>query len=193
MKTLPAYFACLTASIAFIAPAGSMADVLSTKSRKESFSSIASVIDGRVSQKNRSVIRQDRSGSWIFQSYDGSYRGKYLIAARNAAQRYGIPEGLFLRLVEQESAWKSNARSHKGAIGLAQLMPQTAKYLGVNPHDPYQNLNGGARYLAEQYREFGSWRLALAAYNAGPKAVKKYNGIPPYKETINYVKAILGG
>ena len=192
MRTLLGNFALSIACISFIAPASAMADVLSTKSRKASFSSMASVIDGRFSQKSRSVIRQDGSISWSLQIYNGSYRGKYLVAARSAAQRHGIPEGLFLRLVEQESAWKSNARSHKGAIGLAQLMPQTAKYLGVNPHDPYQNLNGGARYLAEQYREFGSWRLALAAYNAGPNAVKKYNGIPPYKETINYVEAIWG-
>ena len=193
MRTLPGYFALSIACIALIAPANTNANVLSTKNKKASFYSMISVIDGRMGQKSRSVIRQDGSRRWSHQSYNGSYQGKYLAAARNAAQRHGVPEGLFLRLVERESAWKSNARSHKGAIGLAQLMPQTAKYLGVNPHDPYQNLNGGAKYLAEQYREFGSWRLALAAYNAGPRAVKKYNGIPPYKETINYVKAIMGG
>ncbi|HAW47938.1 MAG TPA: lytic transglycosylase, partial [Roseovarius sp.] len=76
--------------------------------------------------------------------------------------------------------------------GLAQLMPETARNLGVNPHDPRENLEGGARYLAEQYRTFGSWRLALAAYNAGPGAVTKHGGVPPYEETRNYVKVILG-
>ena len=71
-------------------------------------------------------------------------------------------------------------------------MPDTARYLRVNPDDPKQNVNGGARYLAEQYRRFGSWELALAAYNAGPEAVARHDGIPPFKETQNYVKAILG-
>lgn len=125
-------------------------------------------------------------------TFRGVYRGPYLDIARQAARRYRVPEDLFLRLVQQESGWRADAVSHKGAIGLAQLMPQTARVLGVNPHDPRQNLEGGARYLAEQYRTFGSWRLALAAYNAGPGAVQKYGGVPPFKETRNYVKIILG-
>jgi soluble lytic murein transglycosylase-like protein len=72
-------------------------------------------------------------------------------------------------------------------------MPGTARKLRVDPADPKQNLEGGARYLKEQYRTFGTWRLALAAYNAGPGAVKKYGGVPPYTETRNYVKIIAGG
>ncbi|MEO1549780.1 MAG: lytic transglycosylase domain-containing protein [Pseudomonadota bacterium] len=112
--------------------------------------------------------------------------------ARSAARRHGVPVPLFMKLVTQESNWQPKARSHKGAIGLAQLMPGTARYLGVNPHDPRENLDGGARYLAEQYRKFRDWRLALAAYNAGPGAVEKFGGVPPYKETQNYVKVILG-
>jgi len=94
--------------------------------------------------------------------------------------------------VQQESGWNPRAKSHAGALGLAQLMPFTARQLGVNPHDPKQNLEGGARYLKQQYNKFRSWRLALAAYNAGPEAVSKYNGVPPYKETRNYVKKIMG-
>ena len=118
--------------------------------------------------------------------------GQYQELARAAARRHQIPEDLFLRLVKTESAFRPAAVSSKGAIGLAQLMPGTAQMLGVNPHDPRQNLDGGARYLKQQYRKFGSWRLALAAYNAGPKAVEKHRGIPPYRETRNYVKTILG-
>jgi len=106
--------------------------------------------------------------------------------------RHGIPADLFLRLVQQESGWNPAARSHKGALGLAQLMPETARILRVDPTDPYENLDGGARYLKRQYQAFGSWNLALAAYNAGPGAVKKYGGIPPYAETKNYVKVIAG-
>jgi soluble lytic murein transglycosylase-like protein len=103
-----------------------------------------------------------------------------------------VPADLFLRLIQQESGWNPKAKSHKGALGLAQLMPQTARVLGVDPHDPKQNLEGGARYLRQMYNKFGSWRLALAAYNAGPGAVEKYGGVPPYKETKNYVRVIWG-
>ncbi len=116
----------------------------------------------------------------------------YAIHARAAAQRHGVPTDLFIKLVTQESGWNPRALSHKGAIGLAQLMPFTARKLGVDPHDPKQNLEGGARYLAEQYNRFRDWRLALAAYNAGPEAVARYDGIPPYRETRLYVAAIMG-
>lgn len=108
-------------------------------------------------------------------------------AAVAAAKRHGIPPALFLRLVHQESRWRVRAVSPKGAIGLAQLMPATARMLGVNPWDPVQNLEGGARYLAAQYRRFRSWRLALAAYNAGPEAVARHGGVPPYRETRAYI------
>ncbi len=124
--------------------------------------------------------------------YTGSYSGPYIEVARAAARRHDIPEDLFLRLVTQESGWNNGAISHAGAIGLAQLMPDTASLLGVNPHNAQENLDGGARYLAQQYRRFGTWRLALAAYNAGPEAVVRHDGVPPYAETQAYVRAILG-
>ncbi|MEM0976719.1 MAG: lytic transglycosylase domain-containing protein [Pseudomonadota bacterium] len=152
------------------------------------------LIDKRLSTQysnSAKLVMPEAEQSYI-PRYTGPNKSKYLPMAAAAAQRHGIPVDLFKRLVQQESAWNQGARSHKGAIGLAQLMPGTAEYLGVNPYDAYQNLDGGARYLAEQYRKFGNWRLALAAYNAGPKAVEKYNGVPPFKETQNYVRAILG-
>jgi len=186
--------------VAVFAPVAATADVLSTKSRAKLFKSQTSVLDTRARQQYNSSIRlqpqQVRTPSkWddgSVRAYAGRYKGQYLSMAKSAARRHGVPEDLFLRLVQQESGWNAKAKSHKGAIGLAQLMPGTADYLGVNPHDPRQNLEGGARYLAEQFRTFRSWRLALAAYNAGPGAVQKYGGVPPFKETRNYVRIIWG-
>lgn len=118
----------------------------------------------------------------------------YKALAVKAAEKYGIPPDLYLRQINAESRWKPNAVSHAGAQGLAQIMPGTAEYLGVSdPFDPVQSLEGGARYLKEQYDRFGRWDHALAAYNAGPGNVSKYNGIPPFKETRNYVAKILDG
>lgn len=124
--------------------------------------------------------------------YGGSYKGEYLEEAKTAAMRHGVPTDLFLRLVQQESGWNRYAKSPKGALGLAQLMPDTARLMRVDPHDPKANLDGGARYLRMMYDKFGNWRLALAAYNAGPEAVEKHAGVPPYQETQNYVKVIWG-
>jgi soluble lytic murein transglycosylase-like protein len=111
--------------------------------------------------------------------------------AEAAAMKYGLPPALVRSVMAQESAGKSDAVSPKGAIGLMQLMPGTAKDLGVDPHDPEQNVDGGARYLRDLLIKFdGRLWLALAAYNAGPGAVEKYRDIPPYRETINYVNRI---
>ena len=104
-----------------------------------------------------------------------------------------MPGDLFLRLVQQESGWNHRAVSPKGALGLAQLMPGTAADLRVDPADPAQNLEGGARYLRQMYKRFGDWRLALAAYNAGPETVARYGDVPPYAETRTYVRRIWGG
>lgn len=171
------------------------ADVLSTKNRKEIFLKQAKVLDTRAASQYRDSERlKPKSTLGKFNKrYSGQYRGQYLALARQAARQHNVPEELFLRLVQQESGWNPNAKSHKGALGLAQLMPQTARVLGVNPLDPKQNLEGGARYLSWQYRKFKSWRLALAAYNAGPQAVEKHGGVPPYAETQSYVKVIWGG
>ena len=107
------------------------------------------------------------------------------------AHKDEIPEQLFFTLVTAESNWDPVIVSHRGAIGLTQLMPGTDEGLGVDPWDAYDNLDGGARYLRQQYDRFGAWDLALAAYNAGPGAVSKYGGIPPYKETQEYVQKVL--
>lgn len=187
---------------AMAAAQGAAADTLSTKGRTGVFESQGRVLDRRAGLKANREVRLEQPGFAAPTMWDdlspasnlrSVYRGPYLEIAKQAAHRHGVPESLFLRLVQQESGWRADAVSHKGAIGLAQLMPQTARLLGVNPRDPRQNLEGGARYLAQQYRSFGSWRLALAAYNAGPGAVKAYGGVPPYDETRTYVRVILGG
>ena len=116
----------------------------------------------------------------------------YRQAARDAARKYGIDPEMFLRLIQQESSFRPDVVSPKGAIGLGQLMPATAKELGVDPTDPLQNLEGSARYLSQQLKRFGSPELALAAYNAGPTRVAKLGRVPNIAETQNYVKTILG-
>jgi soluble lytic murein transglycosylase-like protein len=108
-----------------------------------------------------------------------------------AADKYGIPRKLVRLVMQAESGSQPQAVSPKGAIGLMQLMPGTAQALGVDPADPVQNVDAGARYLRDLLQKYDGllWH-ALAAYNAGPAAVDKYNGIPPYNETILYVKKI---
>lgn len=170
----------------------------SSKSRGALFKSQTKLLDGRLATQYQASIRltpkgkEGEAGAEAVPRYAGNYRGAYLEHAKSVARKHGVPEDLFLRLVQRESGWNPGAVSDKGAKGLAQLMPGTAAKLGVDIDDPHQNLEGGARYLAMMFARFGSWRLALAAYNAGPGAVENYGGIPPYDETVSYVKAILG-
>lgn len=110
---------------------------------------------------------------------------------RRVAREEGLDENQFLALVYQESRFNPCAKSGAGAMGLAQLMPGTAAELGVDPYDIEQNLRGGARYFRQQLRQFnGDVALALAAYNAGPGSVRRFGGIPPFRETQGYVQTI---
>lgn len=108
-----------------------------------------------------------------------------------AANKYGLPRILVRSVMAAESGFQTDAVSPKGAIGLMQLMPQTAQDLGADPRDPAQNVDAGVRYLRDLLNkyDFGLWH-ALAAYNAGPGAVDKYHRVPPYRETIDYINRI---
>ena len=117
---------------------------------------------------------------------------RYDALLQKKAHQYGVPVALLKAVCVAESGMNPNAVSRVGAQGLMQLMPPTARELGVqDAFDPEQNVDGGTRYLAQQYRRFGSYRLALAAYNAGPGAVQKHNGIPPFAETEAYVPKVM--
>lgn len=118
--------------------------------------------------------------------------GTWQAAIQAAAAQTGVPAALLSSVMRQESGGNPWAVSPVGAIGLMQLMPATAAGLGVNPWNPAQNILGGARYLAEQLARFqGNVPDALAAYNAGPGAVQRYGGVPPYAQTEQYVANVL--
>jgi soluble lytic murein transglycosylase-like protein len=118
---------------------------------------------------------------------------RYAAKIAELSARFDLSPALMEALVWQESRWNEHAVSPVGAQGLAQLMPGTARYLGVDPRDPYANLEGGARYLREQLDRFdGDLEKALAAYNAGPGRVERAGGIPNIRETKQYVAAIMG-
>lgn len=118
----------------------------------------------------------------------------YRAMARRAALRAGIDPRVFLRQIAQESGFNPNARSSAGALGIAQIMPSTAAGWHVDPMNPQAALRAAAQHMAGYLRAYhGDWRLALAAYNAGPGAVAKYHGVPPYAQTQSYVHSILAG
>jgi len=135
------------------------------------------ILDKKVENKKNPTISREKINDLI---------SKY-------SDKNGLDEDFVKAVINQESGFNPNATSHCGAMGLMQLMPSTAQGLGVtNAYDAEQNIEGGTKYLKGLMDRFNNDKsLALAAYNAGPNAVKKYGGIPPYTETQNYVKSVL--
>lgn len=132
-------------------------------------------------------------GSQIFNSNASATAPRELATmVEEASRHHGVDPRLVSAVARRESAWRANVVSNKGAIGIMQLMPDTARYLGVrNAYDPRENIFGGTRYLRKLLDTFnGDLDLTLAAYNAGPGAVAKYRGVPPYRETRAYVAAV---
>ena len=120
------------------------------------------------------------------------YSGQYDGLIQKASQLFGVDAALVRAVIAVESAFNRYARSHKGAEGLMQLIPETGRRYGlVNPYDPWQNIRAGTAHLRDLLNEFDDVRLALAAYNAGSTPVKRYRGIPPYRETKDYVRKVM--
>lgn len=116
---------------------------------------------------------------------------RYDAIIKRVAAKYGVDEDLVHAVMQAESDYDPKCHSSAGAMGLMQIMPETAKAYGVDPWDPAQNIEGGVRELREKLDRWGQVDLALAAYNAGSGAVQRYHGIPPYRETQAYVKRVL--
>ncbi len=160
------------------------------------------LLDPRLKQVNADIIKESPQISFsnalqeagaIQANTQAATKSQILNVVNQIAEKHGVDEKLVQALIKQESGFNPKAKSKAGAMGLMQLMPSTAKNLGVqDPYNIVQNVEGGVKYLKSMLNKYnGNVILALAAYNAGPGAVDKYDGVPPYKETQNYVKNIL--
>ena len=145
-----------------------------------------------VSLRSLRVLATNPFGGAVYNSRASVSAEQYASTIEEAARTHGVDPRLVAAVARRESAWNTKAVSRTGACGLMQLMPATARYLGVtNVFDPRENIFGGTRYLRTLLDTFnGDLDLTLAAYNAGPGAVEKYRGVPPYRETQAYVAAV---
>jgi soluble lytic murein transglycosylase-like protein len=170
-------------------------------STKSNFGTL--LLDPRIKQVNADIVKQTpqttlsnaltEATAIQANTQQTSSKSAILNVVSQVSKKYDVDEKLVQALIKQESGFNPKAKSKSGAMGLMQLMPSTAKNMGVkDPYNVVQNVEGGVKYLKSMLNKYnGNVILALSAYNAGPGAVDKYSGVPPYKETQNYVKNIL--
>jgi soluble lytic murein transglycosylase-like protein len=176
----------------YIMPSGHQPRMTSGNDRSGEGVTFESLVNSMTEEKRftpgaKAASKEQAVGKWSGDNrdFDGMIR--------EASQTHRVDESLIRAVIKQESAYDPKATSHCGAMGLMQLMPETAAELGVgDAYDPYQNIMGGTKYLRQLLDRFnGNITKAVAGYNAGPGAVEQYGGIPPYQETQNYVSCVL--